>query len=347
MNSSNQVIPFRFNNITDVRTLLIDDQPWFVASDIAKALDYRDAANLSRVLDDDERGTHIVSTPSGDQQMLVINESGLYHAIIKSRKPSAQAFRKWITAEVIPEIRKSGKYEAAPKASAAAPILSANGRSVCVREANGQHWVAVADIHRAAGLHGGGSLYRNTYNLQARYPDHVGKIRFSDARRKLISVSLPGLVHIGKISGDDTVRSLGEQAGAYLGAGSTLPAVVRPQQAALPFKPSATRGRKDLLMYKHCEAGLLTDNWHEAFAVGEAWFADIEDLAKTNPREAFNAIRFMPETIKQISGANSGYTYGLLERMALSIVRTANPDAKIDSGFCMGLSADEIMKTIR
>ena len=99
-----------------VRTVLIDDQPWFVAADVSEALEYRDAANMVRNLDEDERGTQIVSTPSGDQEMIVINESGMYSAVLKSRKPSAKRFKKWVTAEVLPAIRKTGRYEARPYA---------------------------------------------------------------------------------------------------------------------------------------------------------------------------------------------------------------------------------------
>lgn len=99
---------------TEVRTVDVDGQIWFVASDIAKALEYAEAKDMTRALDEDEKGRHLVPTPSGDQEMIVINESGLYHALIKSRKPEAQPFRKWVTSEVLPAIRKTGSYEAKP-----------------------------------------------------------------------------------------------------------------------------------------------------------------------------------------------------------------------------------------
>lgn len=101
---------FQFKQQQEVRAVLIDGEPWFVANDVAASLGYRDAHNMTRILDDDERGTHIVSTPSGEQEMLVINESGLYSAILRSRKPEAKAFKKWVTAEVLPAIRKHGMY---------------------------------------------------------------------------------------------------------------------------------------------------------------------------------------------------------------------------------------------
>lgn len=105
-----QVIPFQFDT-REVRTMLIDDQPWFVAADVSCALEYRIAGDMTRNLDDDEKGTQIVRTPGGDQEMLVINESGLYSAILRSRKAEAKRFKKWVTAEVLPAIRKHGRYD--------------------------------------------------------------------------------------------------------------------------------------------------------------------------------------------------------------------------------------------
>lgn len=105
-----QIIPFQFE-AREVRTMLIDDQPWFVAADIASALQYLTAKDMARNLDDDEKGRQILPTPGGDQEMLVINESGLYSAILRSRKAEAKRFKKWVTAEVLPAIRKHGRYE--------------------------------------------------------------------------------------------------------------------------------------------------------------------------------------------------------------------------------------------
>ena len=104
------VIPFSFEK-KKVRTLLVDDQPWFVAVDVAIALQYSEASAMTRHLDDDEKGLSIVQTLGGDQEVLVINESGLYSAILRSRKAEAKRFKKWVTAEVLPAIRKRGRYE--------------------------------------------------------------------------------------------------------------------------------------------------------------------------------------------------------------------------------------------
>ena len=108
---------FQFHT-AQIRTVTIDGEPWFIAADIAAALEYRDGANLARILDVDEKGAHLVSTLGGNQEVVIINESGLYHAVLKSRKPQAKAFRRWVTNDVLPAIRKTGRY-ATPAATEA------------------------------------------------------------------------------------------------------------------------------------------------------------------------------------------------------------------------------------
>lgn len=109
------LIPFNFDDSL-VRSTLMNDQPWFVASDIAKVLEYRDAHNMARILDEDEKGTHIMRTRGGDQEMTIINQSGLFHAILKSRKPEARRFRKWVTGELLPTLYRDGGYSLADRA---------------------------------------------------------------------------------------------------------------------------------------------------------------------------------------------------------------------------------------
>lgn len=103
---------FTFHNEYNVRIIDLNGELWFVAADVASALDYPSAPQMTRNLDDDEKGMHNVHTLGGSQEMLIINESGLYSAILKSRKPEAKKFKKWVTSEVLPSIRKTGKYEA-------------------------------------------------------------------------------------------------------------------------------------------------------------------------------------------------------------------------------------------
>lgn len=101
---------FKNHEFGQVRTILHDNQIWFIASDIAKVLQYRDAYNMTRILDDDEKDTHLMSTPSSKQCLTIINESGLYSCILRSKKDNAKKFKKWVTSVVLPSIRKNGGY---------------------------------------------------------------------------------------------------------------------------------------------------------------------------------------------------------------------------------------------
>lgn len=104
------VIPFNFGK-QQVRTLLINDQPWFVATDVCESLAIVNTARALSRLDEDERGIHSMNTLGGAQNLSVVNESGLYSLILTSRKAEAKIFKKWVTAEVLPTIRKHGRYE--------------------------------------------------------------------------------------------------------------------------------------------------------------------------------------------------------------------------------------------
>lgn len=114
MSNKQEAKVFTFNeNNKPVRVELVDGEPWFVAKDVCDALGIENNRNATSRLDDDEKGASIVRTPSGEQSMTTVNESGLYNLIFQSRKPEAKKFRKWVTGEVLPSIRKTGRYEAA------------------------------------------------------------------------------------------------------------------------------------------------------------------------------------------------------------------------------------------
>lgn len=95
---------------TAVRTVLVDDEPWFIAADLVAILDIGRVHDAVRGLDDDEKGTDTIRTPGGDQQVTIVNEAGMYSLVLRSRKPEAKEFRRWITHEVLPSIRKTGGY---------------------------------------------------------------------------------------------------------------------------------------------------------------------------------------------------------------------------------------------
>ena len=96
-----------------VRTVEIDGQPWLVGKDVAVALGYAKPQNaIARHVDDeDQKVAPIQGTPGGEQEMLIINESGLYSLILSSKMPKAKAFKHWVTSEVLPAIRRDGVYQ--------------------------------------------------------------------------------------------------------------------------------------------------------------------------------------------------------------------------------------------
>jgi prophage antirepressor-like protein len=93
-----------------LRVAMIDGEPWFVAADVATMLGYRMASDATRILKATERGTHRVRTPSGLQEVNIISEAGFYRLVMRSNRPEADAFQTWVTAEVLPQIRKTGAY---------------------------------------------------------------------------------------------------------------------------------------------------------------------------------------------------------------------------------------------
>ena len=94
-----------------IRTVMLESEPYFVAKDVCTILGISNHNDAVGRLDDDERRGSVVPTPSGEQMITLVNESGLYHLIFQSRKPKARAFRKWVTSEVLPELRRTGRYE--------------------------------------------------------------------------------------------------------------------------------------------------------------------------------------------------------------------------------------------
>ena len=95
-----------------VRVVEHEGEPWFVAKDVCECLELTDVSKTISLLDDDEKGTNSIRTPGGKQDMLIVSEPGLYSLILRSRKPEAKAFKRWIVHEVIPSIRRTGGYGA-------------------------------------------------------------------------------------------------------------------------------------------------------------------------------------------------------------------------------------------
>lgn len=115
-----EVATFQNAEFGNIRALTIDNIPWFVGNDVARALGYGNGKSLpnavSRHVDNEDKGVTEMMTPGGMQNMTIINESGMYALILGSKLPTAKKFKRWVTSEVLPAIRKHGAYMTDEKA---------------------------------------------------------------------------------------------------------------------------------------------------------------------------------------------------------------------------------------
>lgn len=128
-----------FNNpeFGEIRTVTIDDEPWFVGNDCAKALGYKNLySGVSKNVDEEDRRLFPVGSTSGTQDTTIINESGLYSLIFGSKLDSAKKFKKWVTSEVLPSIRKNGTYQL-PQSTDGKIALLAQGHTELKAEVDG------------------------------------------------------------------------------------------------------------------------------------------------------------------------------------------------------------------
>ena len=119
-----QIFNFEQN---EVRTILVNDEPYFVGKDVASVLGYSNTKDaLSRHVDLEDKMGSRITTSGQSREMTIINESGLYSLILKSKLPSAKKFKRWVTSEVLPTIRKTGSYSNVPQSFAQALRLAAD-----------------------------------------------------------------------------------------------------------------------------------------------------------------------------------------------------------------------------
>lgn len=130
----NNIQIFKYEN-NDVRTVDMNGEPWFVGNDVAAALGYGKGKSLANAVtnhvDSEDKGVTELMTPGGKQNVTIINESGLYSLILSSKLPTAKQFKRWVTSEVLPSIRKNGGYIAgqeqfSPEELMAKALLVAN-----------------------------------------------------------------------------------------------------------------------------------------------------------------------------------------------------------------------------
>lgn len=127
----NQLQNFNFNNL-QVRTVLIESEPWFVVADVAKVIEATNPTDLAKLVDDEDKSRQSLGSGSPKN---IINESGLYQILLRSNNRNAKPFRKWVTREVLPTIRKHGAYMTDSKAQ---DVLSGNGLADLLLQAGNQ-----------------------------------------------------------------------------------------------------------------------------------------------------------------------------------------------------------------
>lgn len=121
----NEIKVFENKEFGQVRTLIINDEPWFVGKDVAMALGYSASRNaIASHVDDDDKLTHRFSASGQSRNMTIINESGLYSLVLCSKLPTAKKFKHWVTSEVLPSIRKNGGYIAGQETLSDAELMA-------------------------------------------------------------------------------------------------------------------------------------------------------------------------------------------------------------------------------
>ena len=138
----NEIQSFSNEQFGTVRAIRDENgEPMFVAKDVCAVLELKNPRSTLALLDEDEKGVHIVDTPGGEQQMTIVSEPGFYKLVMRSRKPEAKAFQRWVTHEVLPALRREGGYMVAradetPEELMARALKAADATLARVRDEN-------------------------------------------------------------------------------------------------------------------------------------------------------------------------------------------------------------------
>ena len=157
----NEITSWNYES-SEVRTVQVNGEPWFVLADVCKVLEISNSRNISSRLEPDEKGVTLVDTLGGTQQMTIINESGLYTVILRSDKPQAKPFRKWVTSEVLPSIRKHGSYSVQSQFADLSPQLQ-----VLIQMETRQKQIEARQVEQATALAGLEQKLQNTCEVIA------------------------------------------------------------------------------------------------------------------------------------------------------------------------------------
>lgn len=180
---------FENEEFGQVRTINIDGEPWFVGKDVAKILGYKDTSDaMRRHVDDEDKLTRCFTDSGQKRELYIINESGLYSVILSSKLPSAKRFKRWVTSEVLPVIRKTGSYEMDDYSPEMKAILMHDKKLVKIDNRvtdlenhmtidYGEQVVLGDEVNKAV-LDALGGKYSNAYN-------EIGKKVFAECSRDL------------------------------------------------------------------------------------------------------------------------------------------------------------------
>lgn len=180
---------FENEEFGQVRTINIDGEPWFVGKDVAKILGYKDTSDaMRRHVDDEDKLTRCFTDSGQKRELYIINESGLYSVILSSKLPSAKRFKRWVTSEVLPAIRKTGSYEMDDYSPEMKAILMHDKKLVKIDNRvtdlenhmtidYGQQTVLGDEVNKAV-LDALGGKHSNAYN-------EIGKKVFAECNRDL------------------------------------------------------------------------------------------------------------------------------------------------------------------
>lgn len=190
----NELIPFELDG-KSLRAHNDGWRCWFVAADVCAHLGVANSRDALSRLDDDEKGVVSTDTLGGEQQVAAVNEPGLYSLVLSSRKPEAKRFKRWITHEVLPALRKTGKY--AIKRGGGRPRKNANGK-LCVStgfKLSEKHLQALADASRFLGKNKTALLECLIETLPAKCLDEIRRQRAElEAKEKeLLALTAPQL----------------------------------------------------------------------------------------------------------------------------------------------------------
>lgn len=183
---------FESEEFGSIRTVMRDGEVWFVGKDVAEALGYGKGKSLANAVSDhvdpEDKGVTKMMTPGGNQKVTIINESGLYSLILSSKLESAKRFKRWVTSEVLPVIRKTGSYEMDDYSPEMKAILMHDKKLVkidnrvtnlenCMTIDYGEQVVLGDEVNKAV-LDALGGKYSNAYN-------EIGKKVFAECNRDL------------------------------------------------------------------------------------------------------------------------------------------------------------------